>query len=101
MSGKVFGRLQKTLPVGHNLISIKMDRGHHIPPIEVHCTFFMEILEWQSVHIPRPNTLEDLKLALQQEIWKFTTNIYRNVINNLKRRDHVIKQKWRHVQNVQ
>jgi hypothetical protein len=40
MSWQVFRWWQKTF--GHNLISIKMDCGHHIPPIEVHRTFFYE-----------------------------------------------------------
>jgi hypothetical protein len=74
---------------------------HHIPQIEVHWTFFIGILEWQNVHTPKPNTLEDLKLATHQEIWKVTQNIYRDVTNNFKkRREHVIEQKWRHVQHV-
>jgi hypothetical protein len=52
------------------------------------------ILEKQSVHTPKPNTLKNLKLAIHHEIWKDTPNIYRNVINNFKKRcEHVIEQK--------
>jgi hypothetical protein len=62
--------------IHHNMISIKMDCGHYIPPIKVQWTFYYWdlILEWQSANTPKSNTLEDLELAIHHEIWKLPQN---------------------------
>lgn len=92
-SGQVLGWLQKTF--GRKLISFRTDCvwPPHFPDLSPLDFFLWGYLK-DKVYAPKPNTLEDLKLAIHREIRNVTSDICRNVINNFKKRlELVIEQK--------
>lgn len=99
-SGQVLGWLQKTS--GCKLISFRTDCvwSPHSPDLSPLDFFLWGYLK-DKVYAPKPNTLEDLKLAIHRETRNVTPDICRNVINNFKKRLELgIEQKGRHVEHV-